>query len=207
MVFSLLFLASALWNLLRKGHRSHSRRGRILPLLFCGGLLVYLAAYIKRVPLAWESDLTVNICILSVLFFEAVLHTGMIPVNIQYQRLFTSAPISLTLLDEDGRTVLSSPGTRPISRSIWKRLHTDIQQPLLRDRDTQFHAVPIRGGMAVWQEDLSQINRLRREIQDVQTRLEAANALLREEGEVKKRLLAHWHILSRLCRRRSTPGT
>ena len=99
-------------------------------------------------------------------------------------------PISLTLLDEKGRTVLSSPGTRPISRSVWKRLNTDIQQPLLRDRDTQFHAVPIRGGMAVWQEDLSQINRLRREIQDMQTRLEAANALLREEGEVKKRLLA-----------------
>lgn len=190
MVFSLLFLVSAFWNLLRKGHGSSSRRGRVLPLLFCTGLLVYLVAYIKRVPLAWESDLTVNICILSVLFFEAVLHTGMIPVNIQYQRLFTSAPISLTLLDEDGRTVLSSPGTRPISRSIWKRLRTDIQQPLLRDRDTQFHAVPIRGGMAVWQEDLSQINRLRREIQDVQTRLEAANALLREEGEVKKRLLA-----------------
>ena len=190
MVFSLLFLVSALWNLLRKGHRSHSRRGRILPLLFCAGLLVYLAAYIKRVPLAWESDLTVNICILSVLFFEAVLHGGLIPVNIQYQRLFASAPISLTLLDEDGRTVLSSPDTRPVSRSVWKRLRTDIHQPLLRDRDTQFHAVPIRGGMAVWQEDLSQINRLRREIQDVQTRLEAANALLREEGEVKKRLLA-----------------
>lgn len=190
MVFSLLFLASALWNLLRKGHRSHSRRGRILPLLFCGCLLIYLVTYIKRVPLAWESDLTVNICTLSVLFFEAVLHGGLIPVNTQYQRLFASAPISLTLLDEEGRTVLSSPGTRPISRSVWKRLHTDIQQPLLRDRDTQFHAVPIRGGMAVWQEDLSQINRLRREIQDVQTRLEAANALLREEGEVKKRLLA-----------------
>lgn len=190
MVFSLLFLVSALWNLLRKGYRIHSWRGRILPLLFCGVLLVYLAAYIKRVPLAWESDLTVNICILSVLFFEAVLHGGLIPVNTQYQRLFASAPISLTLLDEKGRTVLSSPGTRPISRSVWKRLNTDIQQPLLRDRDTQFHAVPIRGGMAVWQEDLSQINRLRREIQDVQTRLEAANALLREEGEVKKRLLA-----------------
>ena len=190
MVLALLFLASALWNLLRKGHRSHSQRGRILPLLFCGGLLVYLAAYIKRVPLAWESDLTVNVCILSVLFFEAVLYGGLIPVNTQYQRLFASAPIRLTLLDKEGHTVLSSPGTRPISRSVWKRLHTDIQQPLLRDRDTQFHAVPIRGGMAVWQEDLSQINRLRGEIQNVQTRLEAANSLLREEGEVKKRLLA-----------------
>ena len=61
MAFSLLFLISALWNLLRKGRRSPGRRGSILPLLFCAGLLVYLAAYIKRVPLAWESDLTVNV--------------------------------------------------------------------------------------------------------------------------------------------------
>ena len=190
MAFSLLFLAFALWNLLRKGRGSPSRRGRVLPLLFCGGLLAYLAAYIQRVPLAWESDITVNICILSVLFFETVLHGGLLPVNIQYQRLFASAPIGLTLLDEDGRTVLSSHGARPISRSVWQRLRTDIQQPLLRDRDTQLNAVPVRSGMAVWQEDLSQTNRLRREIQDVQTRLEAANALLREEGEVKKRLLA-----------------
>lgn len=190
MVFSLLFLVSAFWNLLRKGHGSSSRRGRVLPLLFCTGLLVYLVAYIRRVPPAWESDLTVNVCILSVLFFETVLHGGLIPVNIQYQRLFASAPISLTLLDGDGRTVLSSRGAPPVSRSIWRRISMDMAHPLLRDSDTQLHAVPIHGGMAVWQEDLSQLNRLRREILAVQARLEAANALLREESEVKKRLLA-----------------
>ena len=190
MVFSLLFLVSAFWNLLRKGHGSSSRRGRVLPLLFCTGLLVYLVAYIRRVPPAWESDLTVNVCILSVLFFETVLHGGLIPVNIQYQRLFASAPISLTLLDGDGRTVLSSRGAPPVSRSIWRRISMDMAHPLLRDSDTQLHAVPIHGGMAVWQEDLSQLNRLRREILAVQARLEAVNALLREEGDVKKRLLA-----------------
>ena len=65
----------------------------------------------------------------------------------------------------------------------------DMEQPLLRDSNTQLHAIPVRSGMAVWQEDLTQLNRLRKEIQDVQIRLEAANALLREEGEVKKRLL------------------
>ena len=95
---SLLFLALAIGKLLRQGCRPSRWRSRILPLLFCGGLLVYVAAYIKRVPLAWESDLTVNICILSVLFFEAALRGGLIPVNIQYQRLFASAPISLSLL-------------------------------------------------------------------------------------------------------------
>ena len=186
---SLLFLALAIGKLLRQGCRPSRWRSRILPMLFCGGLLVYVGSYIKRVPLAWESDLTVNICILSVLFFEAALHGGLIPVNIRYQRLFASAPISLSLLDENGRTVLASGGVRPISHSVWKRLRMDMEQPLLRDSNTQLHAVPVRSGMVVWQEDLTQLNRLRKEIQDVQIRLEAANALLREEGEVKKRLL------------------
>ena len=190
MALSLLFLARAVWKLLHRGRYSPYWAGRMVPLLFCVGLLAYITAYIRRVPLAWESDLTVNICVLSALFFESALHAGFIPVNLQYQRLFTATPIGLTLLDEQGRTVLSSRGAPPVSRSIWRRISMDMAHPLLRDSDTQLHAVPIHGGMAVWQEDLSQLNRLRREIQAVQARLEAANALLREESEVKKRLLA-----------------
>ena len=190
MALSLLFLACAVWKLLHRGRYSPYWAGRVVPLLFCVGLLAYITAYIRRVPLAWESDLTVNICVLSALFFESALHAGFIPVNLQYQRLFTATPIGLMLLDEQGRTVLSSRGAPPVSRSIWRRISMDMAHPLLRDSDTQLHAVPIHGGMAVWQEDLSQLNRLRREIQAVQARLEAANALLREEGDVKKRLLA-----------------
>lgn len=187
--FSLLFFVLAVVKLLYKGRKSAYWGGKLFSLLFCGGLIFYAIAYVYRVPLAWESDITVNICILSVLFFETVLHAGLVPVNIQYQRLFAFAPISLTILDENGRTVLSSRSAHPISRSIWKRLLMDMEQPLLRDSNTQLHAIPVRSGMAVWQEDLSRINRLKREIQDVQDRLEAANRLLREEGEIKKRLM------------------
>lgn len=186
---SALFLLLAMGKLFIKGRKSPYWGGKVLSLLFFGGLAAYVIAYIYRVPLAWKSDLTVCICILSVLFFETVLHAGLVPVNVQYQRLFASAPIRLTLLDESGHTVLSSRGAPPVSRSIWQRLLADMEHPLLRDHDTQLHAVPIHGGMAVWQEDLSQLNRLRTQIQDVQGRLEAANGLLREEGEVKKRLL------------------
>lgn len=187
--FSLLFFVLAVVKLFYKGRKSAYWGGKLFSLLFCGGLIFYVIAYVYRVPLAWESDITVNICILSVLFFETVLHAGLVPVNIQYQRLFAFAPISLTILDENGRTVLSSRSAHPISRSIWKRLLMDMEQPLLRDSNTQLHAIPVRSGMAVWQEDLSRINRLKREIQDVQDRLEAANRLLREEGEIKKRLM------------------
>lgn len=187
-VASLLMVVVAVGKLFYQGRRSIYWRGKVFPLLFCAGLFAYVIAYIYRVPLAWESDPTVIICVISVLFFETVLYAGLIPVNIQYQRLFSSAPISLTLLDKHGQTILSSLGARPISSSIWKRLLMDMEHPLLRDSNTQLHAVLISGGMAVWQEDLSQLNRLRQEIQIVQTRLEAANDLLQEEGEIKKRL-------------------
>ena len=143
--FSLLFLALALAKLFRRGRRSKYRGGKVFPLLLCAGLLAYVVAYICRIPLAWESDITVCICIISVLFFETVLRAGLIPVNIRYHRLFAAAPISLALLDEDGRTVLSSRDASPISRSIWRRLLTDMEHPLLRDNDTQLHAVAIHG--------------------------------------------------------------
>ena len=108
--------------------------------------------------------MTVCICIISILFFETVLHSGLIPVNIQYKKLFTAAPVGLTLFDEKGRAVLSSCGTVPISPSIWRRMHMDPHKPLLRDSDTQLHAIPVHNGMAVWQEDISQLNRLKKEI-------------------------------------------
>ena len=60
----------------------------------------------------------------------------------------------------------------------------DMEQPQLRDSNTRYTpSSPKRhGGMAG---DLSRINRLKREIQDVQDRLEAANRLLRKRGEIK----------------------
>ena len=186
---SIIFLISAIMKMFYKGRKGSYWGGKIFPLLFCIALFAYITAYACRVPLAWETDLTVFMCIASMLFFEVVLHTGLIPVNIQYQKLFKAAPIGLILLDKDGHAVLASGDASYVSNSIWKRLLTDMDHPLLKDKDTLLHAVPIHGGMAVWQEDLSALNRIRQDIQDVQLRLKAVNSLLKEEEEVKKRLL------------------
>ncbi len=189
MIFFVLIFILAIIKLFCKGRRSNYVKAKVLLLLLCGLLFLYIIGYIYRVPLAWESDITIFICVIAVIFFETVLHTGLIPVNIQYQRLFANAPIGLSLLDDKGNMVLSSKGTPPISRSIWKRLCIDMDKPLLRDNDTQLHAISIHGGIAVWQENLAVLNRIRKEIKEVQIRLETANALLKEEEEVKKRLL------------------
>ena len=62
----------------------------------------------------------------------------------------------------------------------------DMAHPLLRDSDTSFTRFPIHGGMAVWQEDLSQLNRLRREIRLCRPVWRRPTPLLREEGRCEK---------------------
>ena len=189
-LISLIFLLAAIVLLFRKSWHSRSLRARVFPLLFLAAILSYILGYLFKIPLARDSDYTITICVLAVLFFESFLHTGMIPVNVRYGPLFAAAPLNLQLLDEKGQTVLSAHGASPIPKSVWRRLRADMSRPLLRDRDTLLHAAPIRGGMVVWQEDMTELNRVRQELQTSSARLEAANALLSEEGEAKRRLLA-----------------
>lgn len=189
LAISIFIFMFAIINLFRKGRMKRNNVTKFLPLLVFGLMIIYMVAYIYRIPMVWQSDITIFICIISILFFESLLHNGLISVNIQYRRLFAYAPIKMTLLDRNGCTMLSSKETSPISRSIWKHLCLDMNRSLLRDNDTLLHAISIHGGMAVWQEDLSALNQIHKEMQDVQERLKAANEILYEEETVKKRLL------------------
>ncbi len=189
MIF-LLFGLSGMIMLIRKRQRNVNWIWYMYPLLVLSVIVLYAISYFKKIPLARESDYTIVSSVLIILFFESLLHTGFIPINIKYHTLFSFAPIGLNLLDQQGNSVLSSNKAPAVSHSIWQRLKADINQPLLRDSNTLLHALSIHGGMVVWQEDLSQINHLRENIQATQMRLEAANTLLLEESEVKKKLLA-----------------
>lgn len=190
LLISLVFLLAAIVLLFRKSRHSRYLGARVFPVLFIAAILSYIMGYLFNIPLFRDSDYTITICVLAMLFFESFLHTGMIPVNVRYGPLFAAAPLNLQLLDEEGQTVLAANGASPIPKSVWRRLRADMSRPLLRDRDTLLHAAPIRGGMVVWQEDISALNRVRQEIQTSSARLETANALLREESEAKRRLLA-----------------
>ena len=189
-LISLAFLLAAIVLLFRKSRHSRYLGARVFPVLFIAAILSYIMGYLFKIPLARDSDYTITICVLAMLFFESFLHTGLIPVNVRYGPLFAAAPLNLQLLDEEGQTVLAANGASPIPKSVWRRLRADMSRPLLRDRDTLLHAAPIRGGMVVWQEDMTELNRVRQELQTSSARLEAANALLSEEGEAKRRLLA-----------------
>jgi hypothetical protein len=58
--------------------------------------------------------------------------------------------------------------------------------PVNLDENTLLYAAPIEGGHVLWQEDVSELNRLNRESEETAEKLKAANRLLAEEEGFKR---------------------
>ena len=65
---------------------------------------------------------------------------------------------------------------------------TSSSDVILPEEDSLLLSNPIPGGYAIWQEDISKLNQLHREIQQSTKILEEANGLLAEEEKIKRML-------------------
>jgi len=160
---------AALVMMMLKVRRKPHKGGILFPVGFYILLIVYLVAYSMRVPLAWESDITMTVGIFILLLLETSIRAGMIPVNSKYRLLFTHSPLAMRIHDSTDNIVLSS-----------------ASGPLRRDDDTLLFTAPIAGGSVLWQEDIIALNRLHREVEESIGKLTAANAILAEEEKIKR---------------------
>ncbi len=101
--------------------------------------------------------------------FESIILIGMCPANSGYERLFDSAVISACIYDSSGKPRLSG--------SEWV--------PMGQDDDHRIRRESVSGGYVTWIEDLSAINRLNLEIEDITEELEEENDLIRQENEIR----------------------
>ena len=181
-------LAAVVAVLIVKSRRALRKRGFIFPLAFCALLSLYVAGYIMRVPLVWESDYTMSAGLFTLLFLEICMHTGLVPVNTKYARLFTHSPLNMQIIDGDGAVAWSSATAGQVDHPLIEKALVSYPQPVEKDEDTLFFAAGIVGGYALWQEDISKLNRLHEEIDESVRRLAAANAVLAEDNRIRREL-------------------
>lgn len=185
---STLPLLAAIGMMLVKSGRNPRKRGFLFPLAFIALLALYGFGYITRVPFAWQSDFTMMIGLFTLLFVEACLRTGMIPVNTKYSVLFTHSPLRMRVVDSAGDAALSSAAAMQCDHQLLKSALKSYPLPVQQGKDTLLFATEIPGGAALWQEDVAGLNRLQAEMEDSVRRLTAANAVLAEEEEIKRAL-------------------
>ena len=174
--------------MVRKSWENPRRTRFLAPLGFYMILVAYSLAYIFRLPFAWGSDITVVTGVFVLAFIESCIRSGFVPVNKKYRGFFVNSPHKMQIIDDKGNVVLASTGASTVDESTWRRIIESPGKPNVYDDDTLLYVDEISGGIVMWQEDISSINRLNEEIKMSIERLEAANSILFGEEEVQRKL-------------------
>ncbi len=160
--------------LFRKCALSSARRKWYIPMICIAVSSILLLWYQINggAPKVWGYklfQLQEALCIPYMMAFESIIQIGMIPANNGYRKLFEHSGINACISDKDGNPVQTSLG--------WSEAG--------QDEDHRISKEPISGGYISWIEDISAINRLNRELEEVAEELRDENDLIIQENEVR----------------------
>ncbi len=189
LVWVLLCALAAFFTMVKKCRISHSKRIHILPLVPLALSMVYTAAYIRgfRPVLLLAGDMTAAQCLLISLMFEGCIQCGLIQSNIGYNELFeaTTLPIQITDLGFSARKI-SSAMQEPLSKDELLQMTADT---IYMDSDTLLKRHRLRKGWVFWKEDISELNRLSKELELTRDELRDTGNILAAENEQREKHL------------------
>ncbi len=110
------------------------------------------------------------VCLLFIAMFESSIEIGLISSNSGYEGLFCRSNMNAVILDSSGREVYTSGHYGPFDKEDPR----DIRKK------------QISGGVIVWAEDYSAIDRLNEEIRSATEEIEDENELIRQEREIRE---------------------
>ena len=171
-IYGLFILSFAI--MLWKSRRYKGKHFRWLPIAHLAVGVVYFLVYPLNISgllfgkRLWNIGETLTFCLIGAL--EACIQGGLIPANTDYEKLFSLAQLSAAILDQQGTL-------RHVSGREMKPLQANDSIRIMRH--------PIFGGQLEWAVDLSDLQRLNRELEETAQKLEARNAYLTEESRVK----------------------
>lgn len=156
----------------------------------------------------------------AVLVLESCLLTHFIPVNTGYFTLFLNSPVKLRLLSEDFNTVypvagsdlplknlhriktaiserIPEPRQVSLNQRWWKKKKSsdhELKEPLKikdsRKTNIIYNVGQVSGGYLIWEDDISDINRLKSELTGITDRLELQSKILNKQKDIRSQYLS-----------------
>ena len=168
----------------------HTRRFLWLPVAPFVLALAYCAAYARKVYWVWllAGDLTVSLCLFIMTIFECCIHCGLIQSNTGYEALFAAAAMRVRLTDRDFYVhAVSSRVDRTLPRKTLRQAAGG--EAVLLDEHTLLRGHPIRRGYVFWEEDITELAAVTRQLQQTREELRDAGDILKEESAQRARWL------------------
>ncbi len=166
--------------LLKKSRVPGRKKLQKMPAMIMGGAVVFWTLYC--LGFLRSSDLTVVDCLIISLLLESAIQSGLIASNTNYQKMFNASTVAAQIVSLDYQPCFASSTALPLTQDEIKQLG---EQPVKKD-NTILHAKPIKAGFVVWQDDVTEINKLTKQLQAAQEQLGRKNALLQAELKLKE---------------------
>lgn len=156
-----------------------SKRLQKMPLLIMAFAALFWIGYSMRL---YNCDVTVMDCLIIALLLESAIQSGLLPSNNHYQQIFDATTVPVQIVDRDYQPHYVSAGALPVPEKIMKQTEAGT----VTMENSLLSSAPIRGGRVVWQDDISELNELKEQLEDTREQLGEENTLLQAELELKQ---------------------
>lgn len=155
-----------------KSQVPHSKKILYLPFIPYLGGLIYGILYVMKIPLLRiiAGDMTAIFCLFTMAIFESLIQSGLIRSNIYYEELFYASDLKAKIMNKNHQI-----------------FYETSSMPVETNDNIRRSTFSIPGGQILWFEDVSEINRLIRELEEINQRLSEENNLLQAELELNER--------------------
>lgn len=128
------------------------------------------------------NDMTATGCLMVAVLFELVIESGLFQTNITYENLFQSAAITVQLADREHQVHYTSEGARTVPKEILVQADT---APVMLEQSVRLSGAAIRGGHIYWQENVSELLSVQKDLEMTQEELCDIGDVLKAEAEQK----------------------
>ena len=186
LVWMVLCAAAALVIILAKCRIPQSRRYLWLPVVPFALALGYCAAYIKGVYWVWllAGDLTVSMCLFITSIFESCIQCSLIQSNTHYAELFHASTIGALITDRDFSVACAAENARSVDSQT---LMAAAESPVVTADGIRISEAPIRWGHVFWEDDISPMLAVLKELDDTREELQSYGSILQAENAQKAR--------------------
>ncbi len=167
-------------SLVLKSRVPGSRKLQKMPIMIMVFAALFWIGYSMKL---YDCDITVTDCLIIVLLLESAIQSGLLPSNTQYEDLFNKTMVPMQIVDKDYQPHYVSSGALPVNEHLLRQSHGET----ITQGEYLVSSSPLKAGYIVWQDDISHLNELKQQLQDVQEQLDEENIILQAELDIKEK--------------------
>ena len=167
-----------------------------LPLIIMACSVVFWVFYALGLI---NADLTAVDCLMITLLLESAIESGLIRSNAGYTEFFEISTVAAQVVDKNYHTMYISSYADDLPDDV---MQNALDRPVELGK-TMLHGKPVLGGYVFWQNDIKEIKKLMKSLEETRERLSENNFLLKAEidmNEQKARFEEKNRLYDRIAR-------